>query len=99
MCVFILNANTSRNRKQAASETSYKIDPSSVVNLEKYGCQMDIVSTANDKRLKMDITALEGNMFRVRIDEKSPLRPRYKVEGSLQREPERQQWVWKGKST
>ena len=52
---------------------------------------MDIVSSANDKRLKMDITALEGNMFRVRIDEKSPLRPRYKVEGSLQREPERQQ--------
>lgn len=50
---------------------------------------MDIISTESDKKLKMDITALEGDMFRIRIDEKYPLRPRYKVEGSLQREPER----------
>ena len=79
----------SRNRKQAPEDSQYKVDPSSVKNLEHYGCQMEVVSTANEKRLKMDITALEGNMFRVRIDEKDPLRPRYTVEGSLQREPER----------
>ena len=80
---------TSRNRKQAADDTPYKVDPTSVKNLEEFGCQMEITSTQSDKRLKMDITALEGNMFRVRIDEKDPLRPRYKVEGSLEREPER----------
>ena len=81
--------SSSRNRKQSASETPYKVDPKSVSNLEEFGCQMDIISTESDKKLKMDITALEGDMFRIRIDEKYPLRPRYKVEGSLQREPER----------
>lgn len=79
----------SRNRKQSASETPYKIDPKSVRNMEEFGCQMEVTSMQNDKRLKMDLTALEGNMFRLRIDEKNPLRPRYRVEGSLQREPER----------
>lgn len=79
----------SRNRKQSAGETPYKIDPKSVRNMEEFGCQMEVTSTENDKRLKMDLTALEGNMFRLRIDEKNPLRPRYRVEGSLQREPER----------
>ena len=58
-------------------------------NLEEFGCQMEIVSTETEKRLKMDVTALEGNMFRVRIDEKDPLWPRYRVEGSLEGEPER----------
>ena len=79
----------SRNRKQAAGETPYRVDPSSVKNLEEYGCEMELVSSQSDKRLKMDLTALEGNMFRVRIDEKDPLQPRYRVEGSLDREPER----------
>lgn len=79
----------SRNRKQSAGETPYKVDPATVKNLEEFGCQMEVVSSQTDKRLKMDITALEGNMFRVRIDESDPLQPRYRVEGSLEREPER----------
>ena len=81
--------STSRNRKRSASETQYKIDPKSVKNIAEFGCQMEIISAQSEKRLKMDVTSLEGNMFRVRIDEKDPLQPRYKVESSLQREPER----------
>ena len=65
------------------------MDRKSVSNTEEYGCRMEITSTQSEKRLKADITALEGNMFHIRIDEKNPLRPRYKVEGSLPREPER----------
>ena len=81
--------STSRNRKRSAEETPYKIDPKSVKNVAQFGCQMEITSTQSEKRLKMDVTALEGSMFRLRIDEKDPLRPRYTVDGALQREPER----------
>ena len=56
---------------------------------EEYGCSMELSSSQSEKRLAMDIIALEGNMFRVRIDEKNPLRPRYRVEGALLREPEK----------
>ena len=92
LCCCICDSVTfsySRNRKQSAGETPYRVDPSSVRNLEEFGCQMEVVSSLTDKRLTMDVTALEGNMFRIRIDEKDPLQPRYRVEGALDGEPER----------
>ena len=79
----------SRNRKQSAGETPYRVDPASVRDLEEFGCTMEVTSSQSDRRLRMDVTALEGNMFRIQIDEKDPLQPRYRVEGSLETEPER----------
>ena len=48
---------------------------------------MDIVNRRNGVVLKADITSLQGNMFRVRVNEKTPMRPRYEVEGVLVSEP------------
>lgn len=48
---------------------------------------MDVVNKRNGVVLKADVTSLQGNMFRVRINEKNPMRPRYKVEGVLVGEP------------
>ena len=66
------------------------MDPDSLTTQES-GCEMDIVNSrvkdgAGD--LHAELQALKGNMFRLRIKEKSGLRPRYEVEGALVQEPE-----------
>ena len=50
---------------------------------------MDLESERASAKLRLEITTLEGNMFRVRIREKNPLRPRYEVEGALAGEPKK----------
>jgi len=51
------------------------------------GCQLDVINWKTGVVLGADITSLEGNMFRVRINEKNPMRQRYEVEGVLVGEP------------
>ena len=76
-------------------ETPYKVDPESLV-AEESGCKMDILNPqvkegAGD--LQAELQTLKGNMFRLRIKEKSGLRPRYEVEGALVGEPEVEKYV------
>lgn len=51
---------------------------------------MDVVNKRTGAVLGAEIFALQGNMFRLKIDEKNPIRPRYKVTGSLVGEPAQQ---------
>lgn len=51
---------------------------------------MELVDGRRGVVLKAEISALRDNGFRVRINEKSPIRPRYQVEGALVGEPELQ---------
>ena len=53
------------------------------------GCQLDLVNEETGVKLQLEIDHLKGSMFRVRIREKDPLRPRYEVEGALIGEPEK----------
>lgn len=48
---------------------------------------MDVVNTLTNVVLQAHVFTLEGNMFRLKIDEKNGLRQRYEVEGALIREP------------
>ena len=81
-----------RNRALQSGNSPYEVDPASVV-MGETGCQMDIVNKRNGVVLKADITSLQGNMFRVRVNEKTPMRPRYEVEGVLVSEPNTERWV------
>ena len=75
-----------RNRALQPGNSPYEVDPGSVV-MRETGCQMDVVNKRNGVVLKADITSLQGNMFRVRINERNLMRPRYEVEGVLVSEP------------
>ena len=48
---------------------------------------MDVLNTRNNVMLKAEVYTLEGNMFRLKINEKEPIRERYEVEGALVGEP------------
>ena len=50
---------------------------------------MDIVNGEREGAgaLRAELVALEGNMFRLKINEKNPLRPRYEVQDALVGEP------------
>lgn len=51
---------------------------------------MDIVNKQTGITLLAEIYSLSDNMFRLKINEKNPLRQRYQVEGSLVGEPKLQ---------
>ena len=65
----------------------YTVDPDSLV-IEDSSCKMDLVAKGEGATLLAEILALKDNMFRVKINEKNPIRPRYQVQGSLVSEPE-----------
>lgn len=77
-----------RNRALTPGASPYHIPPDSLVTGET-GCQLDLVNEETGVKLQLEIDHLKGSMFRVRIREKDPLRPRYEVEGALIGEPEK----------
>ena len=54
---------------------------------------MDILNTRTNVLLRAEVSTLEDNMFRLKITEKSPMRPRYEVEGALSGEPKRERYM------
>ena len=62
------------------------MDPSSVA-IGETGCTMALVHSKSKEELVAEVHAIEGNMFRVKIKEKEPMRERYEVEGALIGEP------------
>lgn len=71
-----------RNRALPKGDTPYKVVPDSIV-IQSTGCEMDIINSRNGVVLHGELSTLEGNMFRLKIDEKDGLRLRYQVEGAL----------------
>ena len=60
--------------------------PDTVV-LSDSSVTMDVINKQNDVLFTAEIHALEDNTARIRINEKSPLHPRYGVQGVLIGEP------------
>lgn len=60
------------------------------ITIEDTGCQMDILNTRTNVVLRAEVSTLHDSMFRLKIKEKSPLRPRYEVEGSLVSDPKKE---------
>lgn len=44
---------------------------------------VDLINTENSKLFTLKVTAVKDNTFRLEIDEKSPLKARYRVEDAL----------------
>ena len=86
MCDYIF---LRRNRALPKGEPPYKIDPDSVA-VQYTGCTMDVINTRSNVVLQAEVFTLEGNVFRLKINEKDGLRPRYEVEGALIGEPKLQ---------
>ena len=78
-----------RNRAITPGESPYTVVADSV-SIEDTGCTMDILNTRNNVLLTAEVSTLEDSMFRLKIKEKTPLRPRYEVEGALAAEPTRE---------
>ena len=71
-------------------EASYKVDPDSL-SVQDNGCQMDLIPTRRKEGvLRAEIYTLEGNMFRLKVNEKDGIHPRYEVKGALVGEPKLQ---------
>ena len=48
---------------------------------------MEITNKEDGVTLNVEIYSIQDNMFRLKIDEKTPIRERYQVDGSLVGEP------------
>uniref|UniRef100_A0A8C3NFG8 Glycoside hydrolase family 31 N-terminal domain-containing protein n=1 Tax=Geospiza parvula TaxID=87175 RepID=A0A8C3NFG8_GEOPR len=57
------------------------------VTLSDENVKFQIIHEGNKVLLQVEIYEIEGNIFRLKIDEASPLRPRYKVPDVLIKEP------------
>lgn len=81
-----------RNRALTPGESPYTVVAESI-SIEDTGCQMDILNTRTNVLLRAEVSTLDDSMFRLKIKEKSPIRPRYEVEGALVSEPKLERWI------
>ena len=70
-------------------ELSYAVVPDSLM-IEDFGCKMDMINKKTGVVFRVEIYSIVDNMFRIKINEKDPIRQRYEVQDSLVKEPELQ---------
>lgn len=49
--------------------------------------QLDVINSANNQLFVLTVVALESETIRVQIDEKTPIKARYRIQDALQGEP------------
>ena len=77
-----------RNRaKQPGDTAPTSLTHADSIAIQDSSCQMDIVNRKTNVVLRADISSVEGNIFRVKISEKSPIRPQYELHLEAKREP------------
>lgn len=59
----------------------------STLNTYSDSVTAELLNKENDHRFVLKVAALKDNTFHVVIDEKTPLKPRYRVVDALQRTP------------
>lgn len=63
------------------------MDPESL-SVQDHGCQMDLIPAHRSEGvLRAELFTLDGNMFRLKVNEKNGIHPRYEVEGALVGKP------------
>lgn len=67
--------------------SKYKLDLDSL-QITDSSLDVNLINTANDAKFKLTLTALVEDTFRILIDEINPIHPRYRVEQSLDGEPQ-----------
>lgn len=76
-----------RLRGLTNNELRYKLDLNTL-QVTEHSVEADLINTENNVILKFTLNAIAGNTFRVLVDEKEPLYPRYKVTVAFQKEPQ-----------
>lgn len=72
-----------RTRKDVPGNAKFAILPETLKSSNEF-MEIDLVNKENKHQFVVRIEALEGNKFRLLIDEKNPLKIRYRVTDSLQ---------------
>lgn len=70
-----------------SDEQRYRLNFDSL-QVNENSLEAELVNIKADTKFKLSLTALEGDTFRVFIDEVNPLFPRYVVHESLAGEPQ-----------
>ncbi|XP_030378135.1 neutral alpha-glucosidase AB [Scaptodrosophila lebanonensis] len=76
-----------RSRKVQSSGSKYALVEGSL-NTYSDSLTAELVNKENNHKFSLKLEALVGSSFRLQIDEKEPLRPRYRVEHALKGQPE-----------
>lgn len=76
-----------RSRKVQSSGSKYALIRGTL-NTYSDSLTADLINKENHHQFTLKLEALVGNTFRLQIDEKQPLRPRYRVEHALKGKPE-----------
>ncbi|XP_017085755.1 neutral alpha-glucosidase AB [Drosophila eugracilis] len=76
-----------RSRKVQSAGSKYALIPGTL-NTYADSLTADLVNKENHHQFAFKLEALEGSTFRLQIDEKQPLRPRYRVEHALKGQPQ-----------
>ena len=65
------------------------------VKVEPAKVSLDLLNVKNNKYLTLELSGLEGNMARLRIDEKEPVKARYEppIGDVLTQEPKLARWA------
>ncbi|XP_055843079.1 neutral alpha-glucosidase AB-like [Episyrphus balteatus] len=72
-----------RTRKDTPGSSKFAIVSDTLKSFDDF-VELDLVNKANDHLFVLRLEALESNKFRVQIDEKNPLKARYRVKDALQ---------------
>ncbi|KAH8416821.1 hypothetical protein KR222_005999, partial [Zaprionus bogoriensis] len=76
-----------RSRKVQSSGSKYALIPGTL-NSYSDSLTADLINKENHHQFSFKLEALVGSTFRLQIDEKTPLRPRYRVEHALKGQPQ-----------
>ncbi|NP_001153434.1 alpha glucosidase II alpha subunit-like precursor [Nasonia vitripennis] len=76
-----------RCRKVEPGKTAYELLPNTVAHNEST-LYIELYNKDTGVHYNVELTALKGNLFRLLINEKNPLHPRYQVEYALQDHPQ-----------
>lgn len=81
-----------RNRALNPGESPYEVVVESL-SLGADSSSFDVLNQENGVLFNVELTPVRDNTARIRMREKSPMRPRYEVEGALVDEPEKERYV------
>lgn len=77
---------SSRSRTLQPGTSDFQLVVNSKVTTET-SVELNVINSANNQLFLLKAVALESNTFRVQIDEKTPLKTRYRIQDALQAEP------------
>lgn len=76
----------SRSRTLQPGTSDFQLVANTKVSTDS-SVELNVINSANNHLFLLKVVALESGTFRVQIDEKNPLKTRYRIQDALQAEP------------